>query len=81
MERPDFDRDLGMYREKPKVNINRLLFERWLAQNGRAEHFPVSRPCGDYALGLVVRESKGIEEAIRGAFRAGNIKRTIVQGD
>lgn len=81
MERPDFDHDLQMFREKPKVDINKLLFQRWLVQNGLGEHLPESRPCGDYALGLVVRESKGIDEVIRGVFRAGNIKRTIVPGD
>ncbi len=65
-----YNTDLHLFKEKPKpVNLNRLLFQRWLVQNGRGEHFPSGRPAGDFALGLVIREGKPIEDALRSVYR------------
>jgi hypothetical protein len=65
-----FDFDLAMFIETPKpIKTNRLLFERWLVQNGRGEHFPVSRPAGELALAMVMKEGMPIEEALRSVYR------------
>lgn len=65
-----YDPDLEMFVETPKpVNTNRLVFERWLVQSGRGEHYPASVPCGDLALALVIREGLPIEQALRSMYR------------
>jgi hypothetical protein len=65
-----YDPDLEMFVEEAKpVKTNRLLFERWLVQNGKGEHFPMGRPVGDFALGLVIKEDLPIEDALRSVYR------------
>jgi hypothetical protein len=65
-----FDPDLEMFVEPPKpIKTNRLLFERWLVQNGKGEHFPVSRPTGDLALAMVICEGLPVEDALRSIYR------------
>jgi len=78
-----YDPDLEMFVQAPKpVNGKRLLFERWLCQSGRGEHLPFSRPVGELALTMVVKQNLGIEEILAQAYKKPEVKRrTIVQGD
>lgn len=46
MDRSDWDGETQMYRQVPRLHIDRLLFQRWLADYGRYEHPPVSEPRG-----------------------------------
>lgn len=78
-EQFEMDHDLHMVKEKPKpINTNRLLFERWLVQNGKGEHFPSSRPAGELALAMVLKENLPIEDALRSIYRKA---RVIIPGD
>lgn len=70
-----YDTDLQMFVEPPKpINVSRLLFQRWLAQNGRAEHFPEGPPSGEVAAAIVIKSNKPIEQAIREALRPRSIR-------
>ena len=42
-----YDAALHQYRERPPLNVGRLLFERWLIDNGRSEHAPASEVHGE----------------------------------
>ena len=49
-DRKSFDGDLQMFRDAPQpVNMDRLRFLRWLAEQGRLEHPVVGRPRGEFA--------------------------------
>ena len=73
-----YDTDLQMFVEKPQpVNMKKLLFQRWLAQNGRSEHFPSGRPAGEFALAMVVQSHKPVEDAVREALRPQSIGEQI----
>jgi len=70
---PDrYDADLQMFVEKPRpVSTEKLLFHRWLAQNGRYGHYPESRPVGDFAMALVLQSNEPIEPLLRRLFANG----------
>jgi hypothetical protein len=55
-----FDGDLQMFRDMPQaVNLAQLRFQRWLIEQGRAEH-PLAGPsAGELAAG-------SLEEPLRG---------------
>lgn len=82
-----YDPDLQQFKETTKVNTDKLLFHRYLAQTGAHEHFPESRPCGDFALALMLRENSPVERVLAEALRVERLgdrlrtTRTIVQGD
>ena len=45
-----YDGDLEMFRETPPpIDVARLRFLRWLAEQGRLEHVPVGPPSGAFA--------------------------------
>ena len=45
-----YDADLEMFRETPQpVDVARLRFLRWLADQGRLEHPPAGPPSGAFA--------------------------------
>jgi hypothetical protein len=45
-----FDGDLQMFRDRPPaVNLAHLRFQRWLIEQGRAEHPPAGPSAGDLA--------------------------------
>lgn len=65
-----YDSALNMFVEKPRpLKLNRLIFERYMAQSGRGEHHPVGVPAGELALALVIREGLPIEQALRSVYR------------
>ena len=50
-----YDRDMQQFVEAPKpVNMAKLIFQRWLVDNKRGEHEPVSAPAGEFALAVAV---------------------------
>lgn len=56
-----YDTEIQMFVEKPRpINMSRLIFQRWLVENGKGEHMPFSRPTGDLALGLMIATDKGV---------------------
>lgn len=63
--------------EAQPVNMNRLLFQRWLVQNGRGEHFPESRPVGELAMAMVLKSNKPIEDAVRDAMRPRSVREQV----
>jgi hypothetical protein len=47
----DYDRDVRMFRETPKpIDVARLRFLRWLAEQGRLEHLPAGPSCGELVV-------------------------------
>ena len=79
-ESGNYDASLQMFREPPKpIKINTLLFERWLVQNGRGEHFPEGLPAGEFAMAMVIQSNKGIEKIIRDMLEPESLKDHISQ--
>lgn len=69
-----YDTEMQQFVEAPRpVNMERLLFQRWLVDNGRGEHMPYSRPAGDLALAVAIQMDTLPTPAVR--------RRTIVPGD
>jgi hypothetical protein len=43
-----YDKDLQMFRDRPReINLNKLLFLRWLAEQGKLEHETFGEPTGE----------------------------------
>lgn len=47
LEHVGYDADLQMHRQPSKLNVGRLLFQRWLVDRGLAEHEAASEVCGE----------------------------------
>lgn len=46
-----YDGDLQMFVDEPrKLDIDRLLFLRWLVERGMLEHYPFGYPTGELAV-------------------------------
>ena len=55
-----YDPKLQMWREGQKVvRLNHALFMRWLAENGRLEHYPTGPPSGHVAALVADVERRG----------------------
>jgi hypothetical protein len=48
-----YDAELQMFRSDSSVNLAHLQFLRWLSEQGRLEHAPVSLPSGKLARAVV----------------------------
>ena len=48
-----YDAELQMFRSDSTVNLAHLQFLRWLSEQGRLEHTPVSLPSGRLARAVV----------------------------
>jgi hypothetical protein len=49
-----YDSELHMFRQDAReASLHRLLFFRWLAENGQLEHEVFGPPCGEYQITLV----------------------------
>jgi len=48
-----YDAELHMFRTDSSVNLAHLQFLRWLSEQGRLEHAPVSLPSGKWARAVV----------------------------
>ena len=45
-----YDAELQMFREEVREpSLNELRFLRWLAEQGKLEHEPISPPTGDFS--------------------------------
>lgn len=53
-----------MFIENPVVNTGRLRFYRWFAENKPWEHVAEGRPSGEFAMAMVIKENKSIEDII-----------------
>lgn len=60
-----YDTELQMFVENPKVKMKTLLFNRWLAENKKRT---LSTPGGEFALALTVSTGLPIDRAVKGAF-------------
>lgn len=61
-EMGQFNTELKLFKETlPPVKTETLMFHRWLAEK---QNKTVSRPVGDLALAMVIKENKPIEEII-----------------
>lgn len=70
-----FDTDLQMFVDAPQpVRMQSLLFNRWLAENGRFGRLPLSAPSGEYAQDLSVWTGLPINSAVDGAFTLSMMK-------
>lgn len=50
-----YDSSMQQFVEAPKpVNMAKLIFQRWLVDNNRGEHQPVSEPAGEFALAVKI---------------------------
>ncbi|MCC7106541.1 MAG: hypothetical protein IT307_15490 [Chloroflexi bacterium] len=48
-----YDSELQMFRQDAReASLHRLLFFRWLAENGQLEHEVFGPSCGEYQLAL-----------------------------
>lgn len=46
-----YDGDLQMFVEEPRLlDMSKLLFLRWLVEQGMLEHLPASNPSGELAI-------------------------------
>jgi hypothetical protein len=51
-----YDGDLQMFRDTPRgANLAHLRFQRWLIEQGRAEHLPAGPPVGELAEAVGAR--------------------------
>ena len=48
-----YDAELQMFRSDSSINLAHLQFLRWLSEQGRLEHAPVSLPSGQLARAVV----------------------------
>jgi hypothetical protein len=43
-----YDKDLQMYRDRPReIDLKKLMFLRWLAEQGKLEHETFGKPSGE----------------------------------
>lgn len=61
-----YNTELKLFKEElPPINMSRLLFQRWLVQNGKGERLPESKPLGEIAFAFVLKTGETVETTLR----------------